>query len=79
MCSICEDLLDCSLMEGHIDIQTAFAELVAVVSFVARGLTRRCTQDRCEWSLGWDFDNAKVLETRKDATDAIYGERLVTL
>jgi len=65
MCSICENLLDCSPTEDHTDIQTAFEALVAAVSYVARELTCRCTQDRCEWSLGWGFDNAKALEPRK--------------
>lgn len=64
MCSICENLLDCSPTEDHTDIQTAFKALVAAVSYVARGLTCRCTHDPCVWSLGWDFD-AKVVETRK--------------
>jgi len=65
MCSICGNLLGCSPTEDHTDIRKAFTQLVAAVSYIVRGLTCGCTQDRCEWSLGWGFDNAKALEPRK--------------
>ena len=65
ICLICEDLFECTPTEYYIDLQTAFIKLLTTVIYVARELTCCCTEELYDWSECWDFDNAKVLATKK--------------